>query len=73
VAAKKGKKPPASRELGATVHMPRIGCGLAGGTWDRIEPLIQNRLIAAGVHVTPYDLAPNVALSSKARKAPGRT
>ncbi|MDD4754236.1 MULTISPECIES: macro domain-containing protein [Proteiniphilum] len=21
-----------------TVHMPRIGCGLAGGTWDKIEP-----------------------------------
>lgn len=24
-----------------TVHMPRIGCGLAGGTWDEIEPLIK--------------------------------
>jgi O-acetyl-ADP-ribose deacetylase (regulator of RNase III) len=24
----------------ATVHMPRIGCGLAGGTWDKVEPLI---------------------------------
>lgn len=23
-----------------TVHMPRIGCGLAGGTWDQIEPII---------------------------------
>lgn len=22
----------------AKVHMPRIGCGLAGGTWDKIEP-----------------------------------
>jgi hypothetical protein len=39
--------------------MPRIGCGLAGGTWDRIEPLIHERLLSAGLHVTVYDLAPN--------------
>jgi hypothetical protein len=25
---------------GRTVHMPRIGCGLAGGTWDEVEPVI---------------------------------
>ncbi|MGW0640873.1 macro domain-containing protein [Streptomyces badius] len=42
-------------ELGASVHMPRIGCGLAGGTWSRIEPLIERRLISAGVPVTVYD------------------
>ncbi|MFF3034449.1 macro domain-containing protein [Streptomyces rubiginosohelvolus] len=44
-----------ARELGATVHMPRIGCGLAGGTWSRIEPLIERRLISAGLSVTVYD------------------
>lgn len=37
--------------------MPRIGCGLAGGTWDRIEPLIQANLIDPGVAVTVYDFA----------------
>ncbi|MFE8911246.1 Appr-1-p processing protein [Streptomyces globisporus] len=42
-------------ELGASVHMPRIGCGLAGGRWSRIEPLIGRRLISAGVPVTVYD------------------
>lgn len=42
-------------ELGASVHMPRIGCGLAGGTWSRVEPLIEERLIARGVAVTVYD------------------
>ncbi|WDT89999.1 macro domain-containing protein [Streptomyces sp. SCSIO-PteL053] len=42
-------------ELGASVHMPRIGCGLAGGTWSRIEPLIERCLISAGVPVTVYD------------------
>ncbi|MEO3855130.1 macro domain-containing protein [Acrocarpospora sp. B8E8] len=44
-------------EHDATVHMPRIGCGLAGGTWDRVEPLIIQRLIRRGIAVTVYDLA----------------
>jgi O-acetyl-ADP-ribose deacetylase (regulator of RNase III) len=42
-------------ELGASVHMPRIGCGLAGGRWSRIEPLITERLVGRGVPVTVYD------------------
>ncbi|MBO0699540.1 MAG: Appr-1-p processing protein [Zavarzinella sp.] len=42
-------------ELGSSVHMPRIGCGLAGGSWDRIEPLIQAALTDRGVPVTVYD------------------
>ncbi|MFB6716804.1 MULTISPECIES: macro domain-containing protein [unclassified Streptomyces] len=42
-------------ELGASVHMPRIGCGLAGGTWSRIEPLIEKRLLSRGIAVTVYD------------------
>jgi O-acetyl-ADP-ribose deacetylase (regulator of RNase III) len=42
-------------ELGASVHMPRIGCGLAGGTWSRIEPLISERLVKRGIAVTVYD------------------
>ncbi|MFB6786195.1 macro domain-containing protein [Streptomyces olivaceus] len=39
-------------ELGASVHMPRIGCGLAGGKWSRGEPLISERLAGRGVPVT---------------------
>ncbi|MEU8701437.1 macro domain-containing protein [Streptomyces sp. NPDC048680] len=42
-------------ELGASVHMPRIGCGLAGGTWSRIEPLLEQRLLSQGIGVTVYD------------------
>jgi O-acetyl-ADP-ribose deacetylase (regulator of RNase III) len=42
-------------ELGATVHMPRIGCGLAGGKWSRVEPLIEERLVRRGIPVTVYD------------------
>jgi len=37
-----------------TLHMPRIGTGLAGGTWDRIEPLIEERLWDLQVYI--YDL-----------------
>ena len=27
-----------------TVHMPRIGCVLAGGSWNEIEPIIQETM-----------------------------
>ena len=42
---------------GASVHMPRIGCGLAGGAWTRVEPLIAETLLAADLDVTVYDFA----------------
>lgn len=38
-----------------TLVMPRIGCHLAGGTWDQVGPLVENRLGELDVHV--YDLA----------------
>ncbi|GGN44191.1 hypothetical protein GCM10012285_26520 [Streptomyces kronopolitis] len=44
-----------ARRLGASVHMPRIGCGLAGGVWSRVEPLISVRLARGGIPVTVYD------------------
>ncbi|MFD0687323.1 macro domain-containing protein [Actinomadura fibrosa] len=44
-------------ELKATVHLPRIGTGLAGGRWDRIEPLIVSELVDPGIDVTVYDTA----------------
>lgn len=40
----------------ASVHMPRIGCGLAGGKWERIEPLIREQLTATDISVVVYDL-----------------
>lgn len=42
-------------ELDASVHMPRIGCGLAGGKWSRVEPLVTGRLVSSGIPVTVYD------------------
>lgn len=39
----------------ASVHMPRIGCGLAGGTWDKIEPLINKSLLENEIETYVYD------------------
>lgn len=44
-----------ARALRASVHMPRIGCGLAGGKWELIEPLILKTLCEADVPVVVYD------------------
>ncbi|MGW2958993.1 macro domain-containing protein [Streptomyces sp. NPDC001220] len=48
-------------ELGASVHMPRIGCGLAGGKWPRVEPLINERLVTRRIPVTVYDYGEDTA------------
>jgi O-acetyl-ADP-ribose deacetylase (regulator of RNase III) len=44
-----------SRQHAASVHMPRVGCGLAGGTWDHIEPGITHELTGRGVVTVVYD------------------
>jgi O-acetyl-ADP-ribose deacetylase (regulator of RNase III) len=55
IAAGLAKVAEKARELGGSVHMPRIGCGLAGGEWAKVEPLIEQYLCGAGVAVTVYD------------------
>ena len=47
----------AARRLGASVHMPRIGCGLAGGKWAEVGKIVEDELAKIGVSVTVYDLA----------------
>jgi O-acetyl-ADP-ribose deacetylase (regulator of RNase III) len=49
----------AAKIVGASVHMPRMGAGLAGGDWNRIEQIIVEELCVRGVEVTVYDLARN--------------
>jgi O-acetyl-ADP-ribose deacetylase (regulator of RNase III) len=41
---------------GATIHMPRIGCGLAGGTWPAVQRIILQEVSAHNIAVTVYDL-----------------
>lgn len=44
-----------SLKLNASVHMPRIGCGLAGGTWEEISPLIARHLADNCIQTIVYD------------------
>jgi len=39
----------------ASVHMPRMGAGLAGGDWDVIEALVKSNLSKKGIEVFVYD------------------
>ena len=42
-------------QINASVHMPRIGCGLAGGKWEEIEPIIERTLLAKEVEVYDFE------------------
>jgi O-acetyl-ADP-ribose deacetylase (regulator of RNase III) len=44
-------------EKSVSVHMPRIGCGLAGGRWELIQPIIESALSSRDVPVYVYDFA----------------
>lgn len=43
-------------KLRASVHMPRIGSGQAGGSWWVIRELIETILVRRGINVTVYEL-----------------
>ncbi len=47
-----------AKKINASIHMPRIGCGLARGNWDKIELIILNKLSKQNIAVTVYDFAP---------------
>lgn len=44
-----------AKRQNASVHMPRIGCGLAGGQWPEIEEIINENLIGYEIETTVYD------------------
>lgn len=41
--------------LKAAIHMPRIGCGLAGGRWSEVERIIEKTLPDVDVFVHDFD------------------
>lgn len=55
-------------EKGASVHMPKIGVGEAGGSWQLIQQMIDETLCARGIDVTIYELP-----SGSYRQPPQRT
>lgn len=51
-------------EMGASVHMPRIGAGQGAGIWSVVEDIIQTVFSEKDVSVTVYDL-PDAPLPPK--------
>ena len=45
-----------AQKINAKVQMPRIGCGLAGGSWDEIEAIIEDTLLQKGIEVFVCDI-----------------
>lgn len=45
-------------ENNCSVHMPRIGSGQSGGSWETVEEIVRETVIPKGVSVTVYDLPP---------------
>lgn len=44
-------------KTGGTVHMPRIGAGLAGGDWEKIEGIIKkNMTVDTFVYTLPHEV-----------------
>lgn len=43
-----------AQEMEASVHMPQIGAGEAGGRWEVIRGLVSETLVASGVPVSVY-------------------
>jgi len=51
----------AAKELDAYVALPRLGCGLAGGSWAVVEGLIKETLVPKGIKVIVYDLEGDIS------------
>ena len=45
-----------AKELGASVHMPRVGTGHGGANWQVIKELIAEELVDKGIPTTVYSL-----------------
>jgi len=46
-----------AQEYKATVHIPKLGCGQAGGSWPIVRELVEESLCGRGVKVYVYELA----------------
>ncbi len=44
-----------AKKYNTSIHMPRIGCGLAGGNWDEIEVIIKRVFIGVKIPINVYN------------------
>ncbi|WP_420564729.1 ImmA/IrrE family metallo-endopeptidase [Thalassobaculum sp.] len=44
--------------IGASIHMPKIGTGSAGGDWPTIQEMLDDVMVRGGLTVTVYDVPP---------------
>jgi O-acetyl-ADP-ribose deacetylase (regulator of RNase III) len=45
-----------AKDKNATIHCPRLGCGLAGGKWEIVEQILKEAFADNGIDVYVYDL-----------------
>ena len=50
-----------AKNIGASIHMPKIGTGAARGDWGTIEEMLDDAMVRTGLSVTIYDLPPKRA------------
>lgn len=44
-----------AQEIQASVHMPRIGCGLAGGDWSKVSEIVEETLEHVNIYVYDFE------------------
>lgn len=47
---------PVLKTQNGELHVPRLGVGLAGGSWDKIEEILIECIVKQGIDVTVYTL-----------------
>jgi uncharacterized protein DUF955 len=58
-----------AEKMNASIHMSRLGCGEAGGSWNIVGELVEMNLTSHGIAVTVYDL-PGKSVTEKQPSLP---
>ena len=60
---------PKDKRAGITVYTPKIGCGIGGGKWEEVEPVIKKELAQFNVVVVNYVKMPVKGIIANETKA----
>src|SRR5690606_2108041 len=61
-----------ARQHAACVHLPRLGCGAAGGVWEEVEPLLVDTLVTSNIETTVHDFGRPIRFRAVATDSLGR-